>query len=76
MQKYHMADYIYDIEDTDISTGMGLEQSAPSCLTPEKDNPYPLCVGGKTECEDCCLYTDYEKKHVPYKEVVIKWKYF
>ena len=41
----------------------------PDCFTPEKDNPYPLCVGGKPECNDCCLYVDYEKYHDPYEEV-------
>lgn len=29
----------------------------PACYTPEKDNPYPLCVGqGREECRTCCLY--------------------
>lgn len=31
----------------------------PSCYNPEKDNPYPLCVGNGTQnCEHCCLYAN------------------
>lgn len=31
----------------------------PDCYEPEKDNPYPLCVGkGKEECNACCLWAD------------------
>jgi len=58
----------------DLSYACPLEEdpmleSTPDCFTPEKYNPYPLCVGGKTECEDCCLYAEYEKKHDPHEEV-------
>lgn len=35
------------------------EKIYPDCYEPEKDNPYPLCVGSnKKECENCCLYTN------------------
>ena len=31
------------------------------CFIPEKDNPYPLCVGrGFSECEECQLRADWE----------------
>lgn len=36
----------------------------PGCYTPEKDNPYPLCIGnGGQICENCSLYAclDYNK---------------
>jgi hypothetical protein len=36
--------------------------------TPERDNPYPLCIGGKETCNDCCLFADYEKFHSPHAE--------
>ena len=53
----------------------------PDCFKPEKDNPYPLCVGEYTlspankdqkliladKCKDCCLYKDYETYHDPYE---------
>lgn len=29
-------------------------------FTPEPYIAYPLCVGGKEECENCNLYTDFE----------------
>lgn len=33
--------------------------SRPLCYEPEKDNPYPLCVGnGGPACSKCCFYTD------------------
>lgn len=32
----------------------------PECYKPEKDTPYPLCIGAqKEECICCCLYIDY-----------------
>lgn len=35
----------------------------PACYTPEKDNPYPLCVGnGQPECRKCCLYAEMEEE--------------
>lgn len=37
------------------------ENAHPDCYTPERDNPYPLCVGnGNAACEKCCLYTEME----------------
>lgn len=45
-----------------------IEKHREACVyyTPEEDNPYPLCIGGKLpECEDCCWYTDYTRKHGP-----------
>lgn len=36
----------------------------PDCYAPEKDNPYPLCIGnGSPICENCSLYAylDYNK---------------
>ena len=33
----------------------------PKCFEPEKDNPYPLCIGrSKSECEECQLRADWE----------------
>jgi len=35
--------------------------SDQECFKPEKDNPYPLCIGGgKPECENCQLWADWE----------------
>ncbi len=35
------------------------ENVKPECYTPEKENPYPLCIGnGGEECKKCCLWTD------------------
>ncbi len=35
----------------------------PACFSPEKDNPYPLCVGsGRPECRKCCLYAELEEE--------------
>ncbi|MGF7011993.1 hypothetical protein M2146_002547 [Lachnospiraceae bacterium PF1-22] len=34
--------------------------ATPDCFNPEKNNPYPLCVGREDEeCESCCLWVDY-----------------
>ena len=34
-----------------------IKKGSPGCFTPESNNPYPLCIGGKDEnCENCCLY--------------------
>lgn len=34
----------------------------PPCYLPEKDNPYPLCIGrGMTVCAHCCLWADYDQ---------------
>lgn len=34
-----------------------IKKDSPGCFTPEPNNPYPLCIGGKDkDCEDCCLY--------------------
>lgn len=31
----------------------------PLCYSPEKDNPYPLCVGnGGWACSKCCFYAN------------------
>ena len=39
---------------------MDRKYEKPECYEPEKDNPYPLCVGtGRPECEECCLRADY-----------------
>lgn len=36
-------------------------ENKPPCYFPEKDNPYPLCVGREmTACAHCCLWADYE----------------
>ena len=36
-----------------------LKPSKRDCYTPDnKDEQYSLCKGGKTECENCCLYKD------------------
>jgi len=36
----------------------------PECFKPEKDNPYPLCIGNrKEECKKCCLYVDWELEY-------------
>ncbi len=33
----------------------------PECFTPEKDNPYPLCIGRESSmCEECQLRADWE----------------
>ena len=33
----------------------------PECFIPEKDNPYPLCIGRKVlMCENCQLRVDWE----------------
>ena len=33
----------------------------PACYTPERDNPYPLCIGqNRDECGTCCLYAHME----------------
>lgn len=33
----------------------------PECYTPEENNPYPLCIGGKLpECVNCQLRADWE----------------
>ncbi len=35
-------------------------ENCPECFEPEKDNPYPLCVGSdKEECKHYCLYVDF-----------------
>lgn len=35
------------------------ENARPECYTPERDNPYPLCIGnGSEKCKKCCLWTD------------------
>lgn len=37
------------------------ENKHPDCFIPEKDNPYPLCIGRKlAECKDCQLRADWE----------------
>lgn len=38
------------------------EDTHPACYTPERDNPYPLCIGnGSGACEECCLYAEMEE---------------
>lgn len=38
-----------------------LVEENPPCYLPEKDNPYPLCVGrGMKACTHCTLWTDYD----------------
>ena len=33
----------------------------PPCYLPEKDNPYPLCIGrGMRICAHCCLWANYD----------------
>lgn len=40
---------------------MELKGKEKECFTPEKDNPYPLCIGGSLEeCRDCQLRADWE----------------
>lgn len=35
------------------------------CFLPEKDNPYPLCVGrGREECVECQLRADWEPEGI------------
>lgn len=35
----------------------------PACYVPEKDNPYPLCIGqNRDECRTCCLYVHMENE--------------
>lgn len=42
------------------------ENKQPECFILNED-PYPLCKGGKDEnCNNCCLYEDYEEHHSPY----------
>lgn len=37
------------------------------CFIPEKDNPYPLCIGRDEEkCKDCQLRADWEPED-PYR---------
>lgn len=39
------------------------EEEYPECYNPEKDNPYPLCIGNRGSiCEECCLYTGMKDK--------------
>lgn len=36
----------------------------PKCYEPEKDNPYPLCIGkGLPECETCCLWANLSRPY-------------
>jgi len=38
------------------------DNARPPCYLPEKDNPYPLCIGrGMTVCAHCCLWADYDQ---------------
>ena len=38
-----------------------LVEENPPCYLPEKDNPYPLCVGrGIKACAHCTLWADYD----------------
>lgn len=42
---------------------MKKENKYPDCFVPEKDNPYPLCIGRKLpECKDCQLRADWESE--------------
>ena len=57
----------------DLIKGEGLngqqDGKYPKCYNPEKDNPYPLCVGNGGEmCEECCWYVDLKS---PYDEEII-----
>lgn len=37
------------------------ENREETCFIPEKDNPYPLCVGrGEEKCKDCQIRADWE----------------
>ena len=46
------------------------EEEHPECYNPEKDNPYPLCIGNRGSiCEECCLYIDLKS---PYDEEIIE----
>ena len=37
----------------------------PQCYKPEKDNPYPLCIGrGLDICPQCCLWVNYDQREV------------
>jgi len=45
-----------------------LTNKAILCYRPEKDNPYPLCLGAENpqdfalnDCETCNLYCDFEE---------------
>ena len=43
-----------------------MNNKKPNCYSPERDNPYPLCVGnGGRECEKCDWYKDLRS---PYDE--------
>lgn len=38
-----------------------VKENKCECYIPEKDNPYPLCVGQDLEkCEDCQIRADWE----------------
>lgn len=40
--------------------------AAENCFLPN-DKAYPLCKGnGKSKCQDCNLYENYEEYHSPY----------
>lgn len=53
-------------EKPDVFSPNPSDASTPECFVPEEDNPYPLCVGGKEKCKDCCVYAHYEEHHDPY----------
>ena len=38
-----------------------MKEKEGDCFIPEKDNPYPLCIGQDLEkCKDCQLRADWE----------------
>ena len=38
-----------------------MPRTVNDCFIPEKDNPYPLCIGRELEeCENCQLRADWE----------------
>lgn len=54
------------IELVDTSDREVIEQSRPSCYTPEPDNPYPLCVGKDgMPCNTCSLWASLSDSRDP-----------
>ena len=47
--------------DPDMMLLSNALENARECYTPEENNPYPLCIGGKLpECVNCQLRADWE----------------
>lgn len=44
-----------------VKGNMELKYKEDNCFIPEKDNPYPLCIGQNLEkCKNCQLRVDWE----------------